>query len=185
MTHIQIIIGSTRPGRNAEQVAKWVYSQASKRTDATYELVDIATYNLPVYDEPMPPRMRQYARDHTKQWSEKIAQADGYIFVTPEYNHSLPGAFKNAVDYLDHEWRNKALGFVGYGVDGGVRSVEAWRLVAGELQMADVRAQLSLGIYQDFENFNVFKPTEAHTAKLSTVLDEVTAWARALQPMRV
>jgi NAD(P)H-dependent FMN reductase len=129
MTRIAIIIGSTRPGRKAEAIAQWVLDIARKRGDAEYELVDIAEYNLPHLDEAMPPSMGQYSKAHTKAWAEKIASFDGFVFVTPEYNHSTSGALKNAIDFLYREWNNKAAGFVSYGSAGGVRAVEHLRLV--------------------------------------------------------
>jgi NAD(P)H-dependent FMN reductase len=182
---IQIILGSTRPGRVGEQVAKWVYEQASKRSDFDAELVDIADFNLPLLDEPMPASMQQYTKEHTKKWSEKIAQADGYIFVTAEYNHGIPAAFKNAVDFLYHEWNNKAVGFVSYGGSGGVRAVESWRQIAAELQMADIREHLQFSLLSDFENFSVFKPTEHHKQQLNKLFDQLTAWGKAMQSLRV
>jgi NAD(P)H-dependent FMN reductase len=103
MVKIGIIIGSTRPERNGEAVAKWVYELSKKRNDAEFELIDIADYNLPLLDEPYPPSLNKYTKDHTKKWSAKIAEFDGYIFVTPEYNHSTFGALKNAIDYLSVE----------------------------------------------------------------------------------
>src|SRR4026207_215391 len=135
---ISIISGSTRPGRNGEAVAKWVYEIAKKRTDAEFELVDIKDFNLPLLDEPVPPSRGQYSKDHTKTWAAKIDSFDGFIFVTPEYNHGISGALKNAIDFLFREWNNKAAGFVGYGSAGGVRAVESLRLVMGELMVADV-----------------------------------------------
>ena len=138
MLRIAIIIGSTRPGRKGEAVAKWVYEIAQKRSDAEFELVDIKDFNLPLLDEPMSPIMGQYTHEHTKTWSAKIASFDAYVFVTPEYNHATSGALKNAIDFLYHEWVNKAAGFVGYGGAAGTRAVENLRLVMGELQVADV-----------------------------------------------
>ncbi len=102
--------------------------------------------------------MGQYQGEHTKKWAEKIASFDGFVFVTPEYNHSTSGVLKNAIDYLYNEWNNKAAGFVSYGGVGGARAVEHLRLVAGELQMADVRQQVALSLMTEFENFSVFKP---------------------------
>ena len=115
MLKIGIIVGSTRPGRKAAAVAKWVHDILKDRKDADFEIVDIEDYKLPLLDEPAPPRMHQYSKPHTKAWSEKIASLDAYIFVTPEYNHATSAALKNAIDYLFHEWNNKAAGFVGYG----------------------------------------------------------------------
>src|SRR5690606_17611436 len=112
-------------------------------TAAEFEIVDIADYNLPLLDEPIPPAMGQYSKEHTKKWAKKIAQFDGFVFVTPEYNHATSGALKNAIDFLYQEWNNKAAGFVSYGSAGGTRAVENLRLIMAELQIADVRSQVS------------------------------------------
>ncbi len=123
MIKVAILIGSTRPGRKAEAVARWVHEIAKKPSDAVYEIVDIKDYNLPLLDEPVPPSMGQYSQPHTRAWSAKIAAYDAYVFVTPEYNHATSGALKNAIDYLYKECNNKAAGFVGYGSVGGMRAV--------------------------------------------------------------
>jgi NAD(P)H-dependent FMN reductase len=184
MTRIGIILGSTRPNRNGAQVAEWVNDIASRRSDAEFELVDLRDYPLPHLDEPLPPSMGQYQNDHTKQWASKIASFDGFVMVTPEYNHSTSGVLKNAIDYLYAEWNNKAVGFVSYGAVGGARAAEHLRLIAGELQMADVRQQVALSLLTDFENFSVFKPSAYHVAALDTLLDQVVAWSTALAPLR-
>jgi NAD(P)H-dependent FMN reductase len=184
MTRIGIILGSTRPNRNGEQVAKWVYETAALRSDADFELVDLRDYPLPHLDEPLPPSMGQYQNDHTKEWSDKIASFDGFVIVTPEYNHSTSGVLKNAIDYLYAEWNNKAVGFVSYGAVGGARAAEQLRLISGELQMADVRQQVALSLLTDFENYSVFKPSAYHVAALNTLLDQVVAWSSALAPLR-
>src|SRR5579859_6815160 len=181
---IAIILGSTRPGRNGKAVADWVLDKASARTGAKYELVDLADYPLPHLDEAMPPSFGQYAGDHTKAWAATISSYDGFIFVTPEYNHSTSGVLKNAIDYLYAEWNNKAAGFVSYGAVGGARAAEHLRLVAGELQMADVRQQVALSLLTEFENFSVFKPGDYNRAALDTLLDQVIAWSTALAPLR-
>ena len=184
MTRIAIIVGSTRPNRVARSVADCVHEHAQKQEGADFELVDLADYDLPLLDEPMPPAMGQYEHDHTKAWAEKIASYDGFIFVTPEYNHSVPGALKNAVDYLYTEWNNKAIGFVSYGSAGGTRAVEAWRLIAAELQMADVRAQVFLTFGNDFEGMSTFTPSDGATGALTGVFDQVVAWSDALKTLR-
>ena len=184
MTRIGIILGSTRPNRNGEQVASWVYDIAAQRSDAEFELVDLRDYPLPHLDEPLPASMGQYQNDHTQQWAEKIASFDGFVFVTPEYNHSTSGVLKNAIDYLYAEWNNKAVGFVSYGAVGGARAAEHLRLVAGELQMADVRQQVALSLLTEFENFSVFKPGDYNTAALDTLLDQVISWSNALASLR-
>jgi len=184
MIKIAIIIGSTRPGRKAEAVAKWVHDIAKKRSDAQFEIVDIKDYNLPLLDEPIPPSLGQYSQPHTKTWAAKIASFDAFVFVTPEYNHGIPGALKNAIDYLYAEWNNKAAGFVSYGSANGVRAVESLRLVMGEVQVADVRAQVMLSLYTDFENLTTFKPAAMHEKSVNTMLDQVTAWGGALKTLR-
>ena len=136
MTRIGVILGSTRPGRRGESVARWVMDGAGRRSDAEFELVDLADYPLPHLDEPLPPSMGQYQNAHTQVWAATIGRFDGFVFVTPEYNHSTSGVLKNAIDFLYAEWNNKAMGVVSYGVVGGARAAEHLRLIAGELQMA-------------------------------------------------
>ncbi|MBI0377829.1 NAD(P)H-dependent oxidoreductase [Streptomyces albiflaviniger] len=184
MPKIAIILGSTRPGRNGAAVAQWVFDIARRRTDAEYELVDIDDYRLPLLDEAVPPSLGQYSQPHTRTWAEKIASFDGYVFITPEYNHSTSGALKNAIDFLYAEWNNKAAGFVGYGSAGGTRAVEHLRLVMAELQVADVRAQVALSLFTDFENFSTFTPAEHQTEAVNTMLDQVVSWSTALATVR-
>jgi len=184
MLKIAIITGSTRPGRKSEAVARWVHDIAAKRSDASFEVVDIAAFNLPLLDEAVPPIMNQYAKPHTKAWAAKIATFDAFVFVTPEYNHSTSGALKNAIDFLYREWNDKAAGFVGYGSVGGARAVEHLRLVMGEIKVADVRAQVALSIFTDFENFSMLKPGPQQEAAVNAMLDDLVPWGQALQTMR-
>jgi len=183
-TRIGIILGSTRPGRRGEPVAKWVFEAASARPDADFELIDLADYPLPHLDEPLPASMGQYQNEHTREWSATISRFDGFVFVTPEYNHSTSGVLKNAIDYLYAEWNNKAMGVVSYGVVGGARAAEHLRLIAGELQMAAVRTNVALSLFTEFENFTEFKPTAQQSQVLGTLLDQVIAWSQALAPLR-
>ncbi|GIO16650.1 FMN reductase [Cohnella xylanilytica] len=184
MNKIAIILGSTRPGRKGEPVARWVHEVASKRNDAEYELVDIADYGLPLLDEPMPPIMGQYEFPYTKAWSDKIASFDGYVFVTPTYNRATSGALKNAIDYLHKEWNNKAAGLIAYGGADGISAIDNLRLILSELRIAHVRTQLSFSLHTDFENYSVFKPTPYHEEKLHLILDEVLAWSAAMKTVR-
>ena len=184
MIKIAIIIGSTRPGRKADTVARWVHEIAKKRSGAEYELVDIQDFKLPLLDEPVPPSMNQYSKPHTKAWAAKIAAFDAFVFVTPEYNHGPAGALKNAIDYLYGEWNNKAAGFVSYGSAGGSRAVEQLRLVMGELQVADVRAQVMLSLFTDFENFTTFTPAAHHEKSVNAMLDQVITWGGAMKALR-
>jgi NAD(P)H-dependent FMN reductase len=184
MLRVAIIIGSTRPGRKAEAVARWVHDITGRRSDASFEVVDIADFDLPLLDEPVPPMRHQYTKAHTKAWAAKIATFDAFVFVTPEYNHATSAALKNAIDFLFAEWNDKAAGFVGYGAAGGVRAVDQLRLVMGEIKVADVRAQVALSLHSDFENFTTLKPGPRQEAAVNAMLDEVVAWGRALQPLR-
>jgi NAD(P)H-dependent FMN reductase len=183
MVKLGIIIGSTRPGRKAETVARWVFENAGERPDATLELIDIADYDLPLLDEANPPSLGKYEKPHTKKWAAAIAGYDGFVFVTPEYNHGTSGALKNAIDFIYAEWNNKAAGFVSYGSSGGTRAVEQLRLTMAELQVADVRAQVTFSIFTDFEN-GALKANAQHGKSLNTMLDQLTKWSTALKTVR-
>jgi NAD(P)H-dependent FMN reductase len=184
MLKIAVIIGSTRPNRVGEVVGKWVMEVANKRDDATFTLIDLMDVNLPLLDEGAPPIIGQYGHQHTKDWAATVADFDAFVFVTAEYNHSIPAALKNALDFLYAEWNNKVAGFVSYGAAGGVRAVEHLRLSLAELQVATVRAQVALDSYADFENFYVLKPSHRREEALTTVLDQVIAWGGALRTLR-
>lgn len=184
MLEIGIVTGSTRPGRNNIAVAQWVLELAQQRQDADFELVDIASHDLPLLDEPVPPGAHRYTKAHTRRWAETISRFDAYVFVTPEYNHGTSAALKNAIDYLFAEWNNKAAGFVSYGSMGGARAVEQLRTVMAELMIADVRAQVLLSLFTDFENFSVFKPDARHERDLAVMLDQLVSWGAALKTVR-
>ncbi|GAA3080498.1 NAD(P)H-dependent FMN reductase [Kribbella aluminosa] len=181
---IAVILGSTRPGRNGKAVADWILTQAQQRSGATYELIDLLDYPLPHLDEAVPPAAGQYAGEHTKAWAATIAAYDGFVFVTPEYNHSTSGVLKNAIDYLYAEWNNKAAGFVSYGSLGGARAIEHLRAISAELQIADVRQQLSFSLFTDFENFSTFKPGPQYAEQAAVLFDQLESWAAALQQVR-
>lgn len=182
---LAVILGSTRPGRNGEAVAKWVYEIAKKRSDAEFEYIDIKDYNLPLLDEPIPPSLGQYSKEHTKAWASKIDSFDAFVFVTAEYNHGIPGALKNAIDFLFKEWHNKVAGFVSYGGGAlGTRAVEQLRLVMAELQVATVRNQAQLSLFTDFENFSIFKPAPYQESSINAMLDQVISWGNALKTLR-
>jgi NAD(P)H-dependent FMN reductase len=181
---IAVILGSTRPNRNGKAVADWVLERAADRTTADYELIDLREYPLPFFDEPCPPALGRYANEYTKAWAVTIGSYDAFVFVTPEYNHSMPGVLKNAIDYLYAEWNNKAAAFVSYGSSGGVRAVEHLRAVCTELQMAHIRQQLSFSLYHDFEDLSVFKPDVRHEDAADTLFDQLETWARAMRSIR-
>jgi len=185
MLKVAIITGSTRPGRKSEAVARWVYDIAARRSDASFEVVDIAAFDLPLLDETLPPLVNQYEKPHTKAWAAKISTFDAFVFVTPEYNHSTSGALKNAIDFLYREWNDKAAGFVGYGSVGGTRAVEHLRLIMGEIKVAAVRSQVALSLYTDFEHFSTLRPGPQQQAAVNAMLDDLVAWGQALRTLRV
>lgn len=180
---IGIIVGSTRPGRKGLAVGEWVKAHA-QADGVRFELVDLVDYALPLLDESLPASMGQYQQDHSKKWAAKVDEFDGYIFVTAEYNHSLPGALKNALDFASLEWHNKAAGIVSYGSMGGVRANEHLRQILAELEIADVRQNVMLSIFTDWKNFSEFAPADLHLAELQKQVDQLTAWAGALKPLR-
>lgn len=181
---IAIILGSSRPQRVGGIVADWVSDMAANRSDASFELIDLLDVGLPFLDEGLPPATGVYGNQHTRDWAARIGAFDGFVFVTPEYNHSVPAVLKNALDFVYAEWNNKAAGIVTYGTASGIRAAEQLRLILAELQVATVRAQLALDSYRDFENFYDFKPTERHTEALNTMLDQVISWGTALKRLR-
>jgi|SRR5436305_2582779 len=176
--NIGIILGSTRQGRVSPQVGKWVKEIADKRGDANYEIVDIADFNLPFV----------FTTDGSEPgiaaWGEKINSLDGFVFIVQEYNHSITGALKNALDSAQAQWNNKAAGFVSYGSTGGARAVEHLRGILGELLVADVRVHPTLSLFTDFENGADFKPAELHLTNVNGMLDQVVAWSGALKTLR-
>ncbi|GAA4490926.1 hypothetical protein GCM10023094_54940 [Rhodococcus olei] len=179
MTRIGIIVGSTRPNRNSGKVARWVQAVSAKRGDAEFEVVDLRDHRLPHLDEPM-----SAAYGHYQHWAATISAFNGFVIVSPEYNHGIPGVLENALDYLYAEWNNKAVGFVTSGGVGGARAAEHLRTTAGELQMADVRRQVTLSLGSDFENYTDFAPRAHQTAAVNAMIDQVIAWSTALAPVR-
>jgi NAD(P)H-dependent FMN reductase len=190
MTTIGVILGSTRPARRVRLVGDWIAAAARTRADgATYELLDLADFDLPVLDEAAPAKYGAYARAHTLRWSAAVDACDGFVVVSPEYNHSFPGSLKNAIDYLAAEWENKAAGFVTYGVQGGIRAAEQLRVVFAELHVATVRDAVGLQMFSDFEVTDpllpgTLTPGDHQESTLHVMLDQVVAWSEALAPLR-
>ena len=183
--NIGIVLGSTRPGRLGTEVAEWVAKQATHRDTATYEIVDVAEYDLDLLDDPVIPGAanREYASDKTRRWSATVDELDGFVFVTPEYNHGVPAALKNAFDVLAPEWRRKAIAFVSYGADGGVRAVEQWRAITGNMAMLDARSQVALSLFTDFGEAG-FAPLDRRQGELEALFDETEALTRASRQLR-
>ncbi|MFB9760516.1 NADPH-dependent FMN reductase [Ectobacillus funiculus] len=176
--NVGIILGSTRQGRVSPQVGEWVKEIADKRGDANYEIIDIADYQLPFLG----------TTDGTEPgiaaWNEKLNNLDGFVFIVQEYNHSITGALKNALDLAREAWNNKAAGIVSYGSTGGARAAEHLRGILGELMIADVRVHPTLSLFTDFENYTTFKPAELHLNNVNEMLDQVVAWSGALKTLR-
>lgn len=143
-----------------------------------------ATTTSRCWTNPCRPPWAKYSKEHTKRWAAKIASFDAFIFVTPEYNHGPSGALKNAIDFLFAEWNNKSAGFVGYGSAGGVRAVESLRRVMAEIKIADVRAQVQLSLFTDFEKMTTFKPDPRHEKPLDKLFQEVIEWGEAMKTVR-
>lgn len=182
--NIGIIIASTRPGRIGDQVATWVKNFAPSE-GVHFTLLDLRDFNLPNLDESEPGGSGKYERDHTKKWAAAIEPLDGFIFVTPEYNHSIPGSLKNALDFLGPEWRNKAAAIVSYGGMGGARAAEQLRLVLVELQIANIRQQVMFSTFLEFDAGGKFTPNEElHAPELATLMKQLTRWAGALKTLR-
>ncbi|WP_394578983.1 NADPH-dependent FMN reductase [Cytobacillus firmus] len=174
--NIGIILGSTRQGRVSPQVGSWVKEIANKRGDAEYEIIDIADFKLPFLGEADSPGIAA--------WNEKLSSLDGFIFIVQEYNHSITGALKNALDLAREPWNNKAAGIVSYGSTGGARAAEHLRGIMGELMIADVRVHPTLSLFTDFENGTVFKPQDLHLDNVNSMIDQVISWSGALKNIR-
>ena len=194
MLRIAIVVGSTRRTRRTAVAARWVADVASRHPavasgDAAFEVVDLAEVGLPLLDEELPALFGEYSHAHTRAWAATVASYDGFVFVTPEYNHSVPAALKNAIDYLFAEWHHKAAGFVSHGIHGGTHAVAHLRQVLGEVKVADVRTQVALSAFSDFA---LTSPTDPGSVAagghqeptLNEMLDEVLAWSGALAPLR-
>lgn len=178
MLKIGIVLGSTREGRVSPQVGQWVKGIADKRGDAEYEIIDIADFKLPLLGE------SDGDASGAAEWSRRVAACDGFVFIVQEYNHSITGALKNALDYLREEWNNKAAGIVSYGSVGGARAAEHLRGILGELLVADVRVHPALSLFTDFENGTDFKPKEVQADSVNQMLDQVIPWSTALKSIR-
>jgi NAD(P)H-dependent FMN reductase len=183
---LHIIVASTRPGRLGPAVARWFEGFA--RTHGGFEpvLVDLADFDLPVYNEPKHPLTRQYQHEHTKRWSESVAAADAYAFVMPEYNYFPPSSLVNALDYLVAEWTYKPAGLVSYGgVSGGLRAAQAVKLLLTTLKIMPIPESVAIPNFTQFMSDNAtFRPNELVEKSGTTMLDEMVRWSGALKPLR-
>lgn len=187
MRRLQVFIISTRNGRKGPAVANWFYDHATQHGKFEVELIDLASVNLPMFDEPNHPRLRQYTHDYTKAWSASVEKADAFVFVTPEYNYSAPPSLLNALDYLLHEWAYKPVGFVSYGgVSAGTRSVQMAKQIVTSLKMMPLPEAVSIPFFTRFidEETGAFVADDLQKKAADVLLDELLRWTNALVTLR-
>lgn len=187
MIKILVILGSIRQNRFGEQPAQWVMEELKKYSEIDAELVDVKELNLPLFDEPVSPSQNggKYVHPEAVAWAKKVASADGFIIVTPEYNHGYPSGLKNAIDYVYYEWNNKPVAFVSYGgIAGGTRAVQQLRQVAVELQMAPIRAGVHMPLYwANLTQEGKMKP-ELYQSQIDIMIPQLIWWVNALKTAR-
>jgi len=183
---LNIVIVSTRPGRVGPSVAEWVHERALAHGGFEVELVDLASFELPIFDEPKHPRFQDYQHDHTKAWSESVASADAFVFVSPEYNYFAPPSFVNAVDFLFNEWNYKVAGLVTYGGPlAGARAAQMEKLHLTSVKVMTVPEGVGVPmVFKHIDEQKKFNPPEALEPSLTAMLDELAKWAGALKPLR-
>ncbi|MDB4981442.1 MAG: NADPH-dependent reductase [Myxococcales bacterium] len=185
MFKLHVIIVSTRPGRVGLPIATWFHGHAQRHAKFEVALVDLAAVNLPMFDEPLHPRLGQYEHAHTKAWSETVAAADAFVIVTPEYNYATPPSLLNAIDYLHKEWAYKPVGFVSYGGPaGGARSVAMTKQVTTALKMMPMIETVMISMFPQFMVDGAFKQTETHEKAATVMLDELLRWTEAMKSLR-
>lgn len=186
MVKIGVITGSSRDVRVNKQVAEYVLEKAKHVEGAEFELVDIKDFDLPLFNEAMPPAManKSYNKDENNRWSEKIDSLDGFVFVTPEYNNAITPSLKNAIDYLGPEWGNKAAGIVAYGSTLGVAAQLSLRHILSNANVATVGPAGAFSLFTDFEEMATFRPSEVHNATIQAVLETTAAWSKGLKSVR-
>jgi NAD(P)H-dependent FMN reductase len=187
---LQVIVGSTRPGRVGLPVGRWMYEHAEKHGGLDVEFIDLAEVALPILDEPNHPALRHYTREHTKRWSATVDRADAYVFVMPEYNHGVNGATKNAIDYLVHEWAYKPAGIVSYGgVSGGTRAVHALKPTLSYLKIMPLTEGVTIPFVAKFlegegENRR-FTPSPEIEEGATAMLTALARTAPVLRQLRI
>lgn len=183
---LQTIICSTRPGRIGPSVARWFNDYARSEGSFSAQLIDLADFNLPLYDEPNHPRLQKYEHDHTKAWSKSVDGADAYVFVIPEYNYCPPPSFTNALDYVYNEWNYKPCGFVSYGgASGGLRSTQLAKQLVTTLKMMPMMEGVMVQTpWNSLDEEKTFVAGEHHDHSAKAMLEELAKWAHALKTIR-
>jgi len=182
---LTVIIASVREGRQGEAVARWFVERATQHGKFDVEVADLKDHDLPIFDEPQHPRLKKYVHDSTKQWSALVDGSDAFVFVTPEYNYTMPPALVNALDTLYHEWTYKPVGFVSYGgVSGGIRSVQTAKLMVTGFKMMPMVEAVNIPFFTQLIENGVFKSNETYDKAVPVMLDELLKWTEALKPLR-
>jgi len=182
---LHVIIASTRPGRVGKPVGEWFYKYARQHATFDTELIDLAEFNLPVYDEPYHPKLRKYEHEHTKAWSRSVEAADAFVLVTPEYNFGPTPALVNALNYVYDEWSYKPAAFVSYGgVSGGLRAVQMTKQILTTLKVVPIVEAVTIPMVPQHLKDGAFVPNEFHAKSADDVLSELARWAQALKPLR-
>lgn len=182
---LHVVVCSTRPGRQGPAVARWASASAGAEASFEVELVDLAEFELPVFDEANHPMLQRYEHEHTKRWAAKVAEADAFLFVMPEYNYFPPSSLVNAIDFLVKEWQYKPVGFVSYGgISGGLRATQAAKGLMTTLKMMPIPEGVVLPFFGKQIVAGSFEATEPNEEALKLTLRELAKWAGALRPLR-
>ena len=186
MPKLNVVVASTRPGRVGYPVGQWFTGLAVAHGGFEVELVDLASFHLPLLDEPNHPRLGQYVHQHTKDWSASVSAGDAFVFVTPEYNYGMPASLKNAIDYLHTEWQYKPVGFVSYGgVSAGTRAVQMTKQVVTTLKMTPVNEAVAIPFVTQFlDDDGAVRANETMEGAAKAMLDELLRYANALAALR-
>jgi NAD(P)H-dependent FMN reductase len=183
---IAVVLGSTRQGRIGDRVAHWIHRLAAERAAFTAQLVDLRDWPLPFFDQPKPTKLAElsYGDDLLRRWVNLVSSQDGFVFVTPEYNHGYPAVLKNALDHAYAGWNRKPAAFVSYGgAAGGARAVQQLRQVCVELQLVPLREEVNIPFVH--KALGPDGPTDPlATQRAGALLDSLTWWSRVLQEGR-
>ena len=182
---LTVVIGSVREGRGGEAIATWFVDRATQHGKFDVQVADLKELNLPILNEPQHPRLKKYVHDSSRRWSDIVGGSDAFVFVTPEYNYTMPPALVNALDTVYHEWTYKPVGFVSYGgVSGGMRSVQTAKLMVTGFKMMPMVEAVNIPFYTQLVENGVFKSNETHDKAVGPMLDELARWSEALKSLR-
>jgi len=182
---LTVVLASVRDGRAGEAIAQWFVTRAKEHGKFDIEIADLKELNLPIMNEPQHPRLKKYVHESSKRWSGIVGGSDAFVFVTPEYNYTMPPALVNALDTVYHEWTYKPVAFVSYGgVSGGIRSVQTAKLMVTGFKMMPMVEAVNIPFYSQLMQDGVFKSNETHDKAVAPMLDELARWSEALKSLR-